>query len=103
MNKTSDSEFLKSIKRVKRSPKLGLIYEIYRKEQELTLCTDTLNRQNKVWIKHLAPIQDMRIDRMEPLYIQQRIFKTNIYRKEIFNLHIRCKTAYRTIRLFCSL
>lgn len=75
MNKTSDSEFLKSIKRVKRSPKLGLIYEIYRKEQELTLCTNTLNRQNKVWIKHLAPIQDMRIDRMEPLYIQQRILK----------------------------
>ena len=40
----SEQEFLRSIKKLKRSPKLGKIYEIYRMEQEQTLCTTTLER-----------------------------------------------------------
>ena len=66
----SEQEFLRSIKKLKRSPKLGKIYEIYRMEQEQTLCTTTLERQNKVWLKHLSQLEDFRVDRLEPLYIQ---------------------------------
>ena len=69
----SEQEFLRSIKKLKRSPKLGKIYEIYRMEQEQTLCTTTLERQNKVWLKHLSQLEDFRVDRLEPLYIQKKI------------------------------
>lgn len=47
-NLNSDQQFLKKIKLIKRSPKLGRVYEIYREEQQATLCNTTLTRQNKI-------------------------------------------------------
>ena len=74
-NLNSDQQFIKKIKLIKRSPKLGRVYEIYREEQQATLCNTTLARQNKIWLKHLSIIEEHRIDRLEPLFIQKKILK----------------------------
>lgn len=68
-------EFSLKLKKLKRSPKFGKVFELYRQQQLLTLSENTLNRQFKVYIKHLDKLNDLRLDRIEPLFIQEFILK----------------------------
>lgn len=95
-NLNSDQQFIKKIKLIKRSPKLGRVYEIYREEQQATLCNTTLTRQNKIWLKHLSIIEDHRIDKLEPLFIQKKILKP-IFIKEKYT------TCVYTARLLVTI
>lgn len=68
-----DNDFLEKIKRIKRSPKLGDIYEIYRKEQLIAVKENTMLRQNRVYEKYLSVIANTRVDRFQPLIICKQI------------------------------
>lgn len=86
----SEQEFIRSIKKLKRSPKLGKIYEIYRMEQEQTLCTTTLERQNKVWLKHLSQ------------YTEEN-YQSDLQRRKIHNLSLYSTAFNHNIRFFNSM
>ena len=101
-NLNSDQQFIKKIKLIKRSPKLGRVYEIYREEQQATLCNTTLTRQNKIWLKHLSIIEEHRIDRLEPLFIQKKILKP-IFIEELTVLPVAISSRIRAkIMTFAS-
>lgn len=74
-------ELTKKIKKIRRSPKIGAIYKIYNEQQELTLKKTTLNRQDKVYYLYLGPLENIRADQLEPLYIQEKLLK-KLYRQK---------------------
>lgn len=88
-----DNDFLEKIKRIKRSPKLGDIYEIYRKEQLIAVKENTMLRQNRVYEKYLSVIANTRVDRFQPLIICKQILQSCLSRKQIYNLFIYCKAS----------
>ena len=68
-------EFSLKLKKLKRSPKFGKVFELYRQQELLTLSENTLNRQFKVYQKHLDKLNDLRIDKIEPLFVQEFLLK----------------------------
>lgn len=92
-NKTETNELIKNfkelksrIRKIKRSPKIGEIYKIYSEQQELTIRRTTLERQNKVYILYIAPIESFRADDLEPLYIQEHLLKKLFIEKKYTTL-----------------
>lgn len=67
------TELTKTIKTLRRSPKLGKIYSIYQQQTKLTLSPSSFEFQNKIFCLYLADIENIRADRLEPLYIQRTI------------------------------
>jgi len=92
-NKTETNELIKNfkelksrIRKIKRSPKIGEIYKIYSEQQELTIRRTTLERQNKVYVLYIAPIESFRADDLEPLYIQEHLLKKLFIEKKYTTL-----------------
>lgn len=94
MKKTSESnEILKNfkelkakIKKIKRSPKIGSIYKLYSEQQELTIRNTTLERQHKVYFLYIAPIENLRADDIEPLFLQAKILRPLFLEKKFTTL-----------------
>ena len=63
------------IKKLRRSPKIGQIYELYRAEMEPVLRSSTMTKLDKVWYAHLSALSDLRADRLSPLEFQHLILQ----------------------------
>lgn len=72
---TAESELAVQLSRLRRSPKIGMIYELYRAEMEQVLRDSTLIKLDKVWIAHLSALSNMRADRVSPLEFQYLILQ----------------------------
>lgn len=66
-------DFERSLKALRRSPRLGKIYTIYQEQTKLTLSTASYEFQKKIYCLYLANIENLRADRLEPLFIQKSI------------------------------
>ena len=61
------------ISRLKRSPRLGGIFELYRSETEQTLKKTTQEKHLKIWFTHFGELENVRADRLSPLELQKRL------------------------------
>lgn len=81
-----------SISILKRSPKIGKIFMLYREEKKLVLSSKTLERLDKVWFKHLSQLEQIRIDRISVLDFEHEIllplFNEKKYATLIFTARI---------------
>ena len=80
MRKTSESDAAKSelavkLSKLRRSPKIGQIFELFRAEMEQVLRTSTLNKLDKVWYAHLSALENLRADRLSPLEFQKLVLQ----------------------------
>lgn len=69
------SELAAQLSKLRRSPKIGLIYELYRSEMEPVLRGSTMTKLDKVWFAHLSALSDLRADRLSPLEFQHLILQ----------------------------
>ena len=69
------SELTAQLAKLRRSPKIGQIYELYRSEMEPVLRSSTMTKLDKVWYAHLSALSDLRADRLSPLEFQHLILQ----------------------------
>ena len=70
-----DSNISFHISKLKRSPKIGRIYELYREQNKYTIKDSTHHRQMKAWLTHLYVLDNIRADRITPLEFQAKILE----------------------------
>lgn len=85
-----------NLTKLKRSPKLEGIYELYRAEIKEVLKNNTYDRQRKAWLTHFGEISQLRLDRLSPLEVQKILLQ-----KSFDNGHYH--TVCYLTRVICSL
>ncbi len=63
------------IKKLKRSPKMGEIFELYLQENRIFLKEKTILGQKTAWISHLYKLDKIRADNLNPLLFQKIILE----------------------------
>lgn len=84
MNTVSINTLKDTIKKLKRSPKIGQIYELYRSEHDILIKEKTIQHQKALWCKHLSQLDNFRADNLTPLEFQHLVLN-NLYQEEKFN------------------
>ena len=69
------------IARLKRSPKVGWIYELFREQNKYSIRANTMERQRKAWLCHMYKLDMIRADKISPLEFQSLILE-NLYREK---------------------
>lgn len=70
------TELTPVLSKLRRSPKFGGIYELYRKEMEPILRKATAEKLNKLWFAHLSKLDELRADKLTPLEFQHLILQS---------------------------
>ena len=71
----SELKLTHEINTLRRSPKIGRIYELYREQCQYSIKESTQERQRKAWLSHLHVLDNTRADKITPLEFQELVLK----------------------------
>ena len=98
MFETENDNFEKKLRQLRRSPKIGAIYELYREEMQNVSKDTTCERQNKAWLNHLSLLQNVRADKITPLSFQRQILNPIYHAQHYANLLYVTRLALHIIK-----
>lgn len=82
--------------RLKRSPKLEGIFELYCEESRATLKSSTREKHLKLWLAHFADLGKVRADKLNPLELQRQLLQKSFQQG---HFHSVCSLARFTMQL----
>lgn len=85
------------IKKLKRSPKLGQIFELYRAEMASVLRKASLTKLDKLWIAHFGDLDNQRADKISALEFQHLILQDLFEQGSFYTVTLAARTYSQVI------